>query len=119
VFDLFFSQRARPNEQRVLIYGASDAGAMALRWILMNADFNYRPVGLLDDDPLMYGRLIHGVEVLGGSEELETILERGQIEGLILAGERANARVSDDLTAACRRHGCWVRRLRLEFEILE
>jgi len=116
LLDLAFKSRPRGNEQRVLIYGAGDAGEMALRWILMNPDLNYRPIGFLDDDPFMSGRQIHGVEVLGGPEKLEVVLKDRQIEGLILAGI---GRPRDDLVAMCQRRGCWVRSLRLEFEMVD
>lgn len=119
ILDLFSTQRMRENEQRVLIYGAGDAGEMALRWILMNPHLEYRPVGFLDDDPLMRGRQIHGVQVLGDPGGLESFLERLQVQGLILAGEGMGGISGDDLVALCRNHGCWVRRLCLEFESLE
>jgi UDP-GlcNAc:undecaprenyl-phosphate GlcNAc-1-phosphate transferase len=119
ILDLFSTQRVRENEQRVLIYGAGDAGEMALRWILMNPHLEYRPVGFLDDNPLMRGRRIHGVQVLGDPGELGTFLERLQVQGLILAGEGMGGISGDDLVALCRSHGCWVRRLFLEFEKIE
>ncbi|MBN1148422.1 MAG: hypothetical protein JXA78_14275 [Anaerolineales bacterium] len=119
LFDLFFTKQARQDEQRVLVYGAADEGEMALRWLLMNAHLRFRPVGILEDDPLMVGRLIHGVEVLGGRQQLESILERRQVEGLILASEMLDAQARDEIIAACHRRGCWVRRLRLEFENVE
>ena len=56
------------------IIGAGDAGEMAVRWILMNPHFGYRPVGFLDEDPFNAGREIHGVGILGGFDQLETLL---------------------------------------------
>jgi FlaA1/EpsC-like NDP-sugar epimerase len=70
----------------VLIIGAGDAGEMAARWILMNPELNYRPVGFLDDDPYIAGRQIHGVVVLGKVVQLEDMLLRHRIAGVILAG---------------------------------
>lgn len=112
--------RARAAEEQVLICGAGDAGEMALRWILMNPDLDYRPVGFLDHDPFMAGRHIHGVEVLGGPDQLEKLLERKQIDGVILAGvANGDGRLEGQVIETCHRHGCWVRSLRLEFELLE
>jgi UDP-GlcNAc:undecaprenyl-phosphate GlcNAc-1-phosphate transferase len=119
LLDLFTSPRGREDEQRVLIYGTGDAAEMALRWIIMNPDLKYNPVGLIDDDPLMLGRQIHGVEVMGESSGLEAILENRQIDGLILAGLDSYVSIESDIRVICKRHGCWLRRLRLEFEILE
>lgn len=111
-------KRSRSTEQPVLIVGAGDAGEMAVRWILMNPDLNYRPVGYLDDDPYISGRQIHGVPVLGGLLQLEDILVRYRITGVILAGVQPGSINQGSLYQACRAHGCWVRMLRLGFEEL-
>jgi UDP-GlcNAc:undecaprenyl-phosphate GlcNAc-1-phosphate transferase len=117
LLDLFSLRRAREDGQRVLIYGAGDAGEMALRWILMNPGLNYRPVGFLDDNSLMMGRQIHGVEVLGSPDHLDAILKSHRIEGVIFAGLHNGT--ESDLLAVCQRNHCWVRSLRLEFELVE
>jgi FlaA1/EpsC-like NDP-sugar epimerase len=119
VLDVFVTQHGREDEQRVLIYGTGDAAEMALRWILMNPELGFRPVGLLDDDPLMNGRQIHGVEVVGEGSGLESILEQRHIDGLILAGLDSNFSREDEIMALCNRHHCWLRKLHLEFELLD
>ncbi len=120
ILDLFSSQQARPSEERVLIYGAGDAGEMALRWILMNPSLEFRPVGFLDDDPFMAGRKIHGVEVLGGKEQLELILGERNVNGIIITSSvLGDGNVGEQFLSLCRDHGCWIRSLRLEFELLE
>ncbi|MDX1435876.1 MAG: hypothetical protein R3335_03630, partial [Anaerolineales bacterium] len=52
IFDRVYGRQAtRGQESKVLILGAGDAGEMALRWMLMNPSFGYRPIGFIDDDP--------------------------------------------------------------------
>ena len=120
ILDLLSGRQTRQAEQRVLICGAGDAGEMALRWILMNPQMDYRPVGFLDDDPFLAGRQIHGVEVLGRLETLETFLENRQIDGVILTPSVLNEdELGERVVNACRQRGCWVRSLRLEFELVE
>jgi len=118
ILDLLFQKRYRQEEQLVIIIGAGDKGEMALRWILMNPELNFRPVGFLDDNPLIAGRQIHGVKVLGKSQQLADILERKGIRGVILAGEDQNPEGIDELISICRLKGCWVRRLCLDFEAI-
>ncbi len=82
-----------------------------------------RPVGFIDDDPLLTGRVIHGIKVLGRPGELDRLLESHQIAGVILAGEMNFARdpasiSSTELVRLCRGKRVWVRQLRLEFEPL-
>jgi UDP-GlcNAc:undecaprenyl-phosphate GlcNAc-1-phosphate transferase len=120
VLDLFSGQQARAGEERVLICGAGDEGEMALRWILMNPQLEYRPVGFLDDDPFMFGRKIHGVEVLGNLSQVGDILAERQVNGMIVTATARQDRESEKrLLETCRQHQCWVRSLRLEFELLD
>jgi UDP-GlcNAc:undecaprenyl-phosphate GlcNAc-1-phosphate transferase len=120
VLDLFSGQQARAGEERVLICGAGDEGEMALRWILMNPQLDYRPVGFLDDDPFMFGRKIHGVEVLGNLSQVSKILAERQVQGMIItANARRDGQSEKRLVEICRQHQCWVRSLRLEFELLD
>ncbi|HEX7973962.1 MAG TPA: hypothetical protein VF498_06115, partial [Anaerolineales bacterium] len=117
--DLFSGQQALPQGERVLIYGAGDAGEMALRWIMMNPRLEFRPVGFVDEDPYLAGRQIHGVEVLGNLEQLAELLEQRKIDGVILAaGFSDQDGLQEKVFTICRAHGCWVRSLRLEFELV-
>lgn len=120
VLDQLSSQQTRPEEQRVIICGAGDAGEMALRWILMNPQIGYRPVGFLDDDPFKAGRMIHGIPILGSLEQLESILNEKQIEGVVITSD---SKCIDDylekVIYVSHKHGRWVRTLRLELELVE
>jgi FlaA1/EpsC-like NDP-sugar epimerase len=44
-------QRRRHNGRRIVVYGAGDGGAMAVRELLSNPDHDVRMVGFIDDDP--------------------------------------------------------------------
>jgi UDP-GlcNAc:undecaprenyl-phosphate GlcNAc-1-phosphate transferase len=118
LLDRYSKKRSHRAEQAVLILGAGDAGEMAARWILANPGLSYRLVGFLDEDPFIVGRQIHGVTVLGGTAQLESILQRQSIAGVILAGISLSPAEQQALNDLCRAHGCWVRRLKLEFEEL-
>ncbi len=111
---------AAPAGERVLICGAGDAGEMALRWIQMNPQLGYLPVGFLDGDPYKTGRRIHGVEILGDYRALGDLLEARQVDGLLLAaGLPGDGLPQEELLQAARARGLWVRSLRLEFELVE
>lgn len=120
VLDQFSGQQVKNGYERVLIFGAGDEGEMALRWILMNPHLDYRPVGFVDNDPFLTGRQIHEVEILGGLNQLEAILEGSKIDGLIITSAALqDGALTNNVLAACRSCGCWVRSLRLEFELVE
>lgn len=120
LLDQIFAYRAISKEEKVLIVGADDPGEMAARWILMNPDFGYRPVGFLDNNPYNTGRQIHGIEILGKIEDLEEILEQHDIDGVVLAIDKPDLDGSfEKIKYACKGKGCWLRTLRLEFESID
>ncbi len=120
ILDQLYGHQTKPEEERVLIIGAGDAGEMAVRWILMNPQLGYQPVGFLDNDPYSTGREIHGVSILGEWDQLESILHQKGIDGVVIAtGERFSVDQIESITAICRANGRWVRALRLEFELLD
>lgn len=122
-FRLLDQSTKRSSDERmapVLIYGAGDAGELTLRECQRNISLGYLPIGFLDDDPLKWGRTIHGLDVLGGLDKLEGLLKERGIEGLIIAS--AAIRDTDSAEKAvsiCSKRGVWIRGLRLEFEDLD
>ena len=120
IFDQISSRRTRHEEQRVIICGAGDAGEMAVRWIQMNPQLNYRPIGFLDSDSMNKGRFIHGVEILGGYDLLNSFIEQKRIDGIIITTGDINSHpFIDNILPICHSHGCWIRTLKLEFELIE
>ena len=120
VLDQLYAQQTREREERVLICGAGDAGELVLRWILMNPELGYRPVGFLDDDEFKTGRQIHGVEVLGDMDQLVQFLEEKQIDGVIITPDASDGDgMTENVVEVCRTHEKWVRNLRFEFELVE
>lgn len=76
---------ARSRGKRLLIIGAGDAGAMVVQEILAKAEYEYRPVGFVDDDPAKVGQCIHGVPVLGTRADLQRILAAQRPDEVLIA----------------------------------
>ena len=119
ILNIFTYQQHNKPEERILIYGAGDTGEMALRWILMDPQIHYQPVGIIDNDPLMKGRQIHGIEVVGGIEELDRVIIENQICGVIIASKDRTSDIPAMISDICRQRGCWLKSLRLELELME
>ena len=120
ILDLLSSRQVRSREERVLILGAGDAGEMAIRWMMMNPEFGYHPIGIIDPDRNKKGLQIHGIPVLGDYDQIESILNKKKITGVVLTDAM---KISDDkimnILSVCISNGQWVLKLRLEFERME
>ncbi len=100
----------------ILIYGAGSGGDIVLTECRRNARLHYQPIGFLDDDPRKKGRLIHGIPVVGGIEQLSETIGRKQVEGMIISSMSIVMNGNGEkVRAVCREHGIWVKQLRLEF----
>ena len=82
--------RRQGQQNRVLIYGASDAGEIIVRDIKNNSHYNHRlPIGFIDDEPSKAGQRIHGVPVLGTRDDLPRIIAERKPDELLIALQQA------------------------------
>ncbi|MEP6935967.1 MAG: polysaccharide biosynthesis protein, partial [Nitrospirota bacterium] len=82
---------------RVLIYGAGDAGEQLVRALRHNSIKGYKPVGFIDDDSRKTGLRIHGIQVLGGRQDLHRIMSQAAPHTVLLAVPSANPSTMRDL----------------------
>jgi FlaA1/EpsC-like NDP-sugar epimerase len=83
----WFTLRPQRNARKVLIIGATDAGALALRLIARMSDARYEPVGFLDDDPGKRYRRIAGVPIVGTTEDLAAVLAKYHVDLVFYAND--------------------------------
>ncbi len=74
-----------PRTKNVLIYGAGQAGAMLIKELKEHPESDMKPVAVIDDDLNKRGRYISGVEVFGDMSKLTEILEKKNIQTMIIA----------------------------------
>jgi len=91
----YYELGSGPLGVRILVFGAADTGEMIVRE-LKKSD-QYRVVGLLDDDSQKHGRRIHGVEVLGGRNELPRVVAEKKPSELLIALTRPDPALMRDL----------------------
>ena len=99
---LAFHRPAADREaRRVLIVGAGDAGAMVLNDILHNPSLGLEAVGILDDDRRKASRSLHGVPILGRTEELPAFADRLDVDEVLLAIPSATGDLVRQVSALC------------------
>jgi FlaA1/EpsC-like NDP-sugar epimerase len=86
----------------VLIIGAGNAGERLIRELRRDNSTGLAPVGLIDDDPAKVGMSLHGVRVLGTSDDLASIAESIRAKAAIIAMPSASR---EDLLRIARRCG--------------
>ena len=73
------------QEKRAFIYGAGDAGITLLREIRNNPKLAYHICGFLDDARDKKGVLISGIAVLGGGDEVKSLVTKHKIAIILIA----------------------------------
>ncbi len=71
--------------KEVIVVGAGDAGQLVIREMQKSRALGYTPIGVVDDDPRKKNLRLHGVRVLGTSEELPHILRDNRPDELLIA----------------------------------
>jgi FlaA1/EpsC-like NDP-sugar epimerase len=71
--------------KEVIIVGAGDAAQLVIREMLKTPGLGYTPIGLIDDDPRKKNIRLHGIRVLGTSEDLAHILRDNAPDEVLIA----------------------------------
>lgn len=106
------------NGQRVLIYGAGDAGELLLRELLNNRELSYAPVGFMDDDANKHGKLIHGFRVFGGNGLLPKIISDHHVEQVLISSPRISEERIAEILSECEAQNVELRRLSIRLEAI-
>lgn len=74
-------------DQRIptLIYGAGDCGALVARDFKQSATSDHKLIGFVDDARDKHNLTMHGLPVLGGRDDLQTLVEVFKIKEIIIA----------------------------------
>jgi FlaA1/EpsC-like NDP-sugar epimerase len=104
---------------KTIVYGAGYLGETVIRRMQTDADSQYRPVALLDDDAQLSNLEIRGVRVMGKFEDLANTAQSTGAEVLVIAIGRADSALVRMISDAADDAGLKVRVLPLLENILE
>jgi FlaA1/EpsC-like NDP-sugar epimerase len=89
------------TRQRVVIYGAGEAGTLIAREMLGNPQLGMEPIAFLDDDPKKHKMVIQGTPVLGGREYIGRLMREGRMDRMIIAMPTSSGKTVREISARC------------------
>jgi FlaA1/EpsC-like NDP-sugar epimerase len=89
------------EKKRLLLIGAGDAAEKVIREVHDNNALPYKVVGIVDDDPHKTGLKIHGIPVVGLTEDLLDHVKRFTPEELLISIASATAQQMKRLVSLC------------------
>ena len=107
-----------PRGREVLVVGAGQGGQMVVRELKLNPHLGETAIGFVDDNSGMRGMKIQGISVLGTTDEIESILDEAEPDGVVIAIPSAPGALRGKVVAACRERQIPVRTLPTVFELL-
>ena len=103
---LKYKTEASPTDkQRVLIWGAGDAGELCLRYLSKDKQTRYDVVGFIDDEPRKRNSRLNGVRILGDRHHLALLTQLYKIQGIFVAMHNLSEAELQRATEVCRNLG--------------
>ena len=83
-------ERPRPGRfvargKEAIVVGAGDAAQLVVKEMLRNPSLGYTPIGLVDDDPRKKNLRLHGVRVLGTTDDLADVIRERRPDEVLIA----------------------------------
>lgn len=100
-----YTQNDKDNT-RILIIGAGDAAVLLIREIKTNPKLNYNIIGLIDDDPNKFGKLINGIKVIGNRKKIVEVCKNKNIKEIIIAIPSADTETKKGIINICKNTQC-------------
>ena len=104
--------------REVIVVGAGDAGQLIVRELLKNRARGMTPTGLVDDDPRKRNMRLHGVRVIGTTDELPQLLRDNRPDELLIAIPSASGAARQRIVEFAREAGVPVKTLPALYELL-
>ena len=100
---------SRHDRKRALLIGAGQAGELLVRDLLKSSP--YEAIGFLDDTDRRQGQEIHGVRVIGHLDDIEKVIDKQDVEIVLLCMPSTSHRIIQPIVDSCQKHNITCRTL--------
>jgi FlaA1/EpsC-like NDP-sugar epimerase len=97
------------DKVRTLLVGAGRGGVMVAKEIAGRPELGILPVGFVDDDADKRGSVVHGIKVLGGTQDLLRIVRERSVKQAIITVANAEGSMVRKISDACLKAGVKVK----------
>src|SRR4029450_10902697 len=104
--------------KEVIVVGAGDAAQLVIREMLKTPALGYTPIGLIDDDPRKKNIRLHGIRVLGTTDELPHILRDNPPAEVLIAIRSASGETRQRVVEVSQHAGVPVKTLPGLYELI-
>jgi FlaA1/EpsC-like NDP-sugar epimerase len=104
--------------KEVIVVGAGDAAQLIVKEMQKNHALGSTPIGLIDDDPRKKNLRLHGVRVLGTTDELPQILRENRPDEVLIAIPSASGAVRQRIVNITQQVGIPVKTLPGLYELI-
>lgn len=104
-FTRHLRESSAPNAERVLLYGAGNAGQQLSRLVATDPDAPYEIAGFIDDDPTKRNLHLGGYRVLGDRSDLVRLADDLDVRTIILSMPTATSQLVRDVSKITDREG--------------
>jgi FlaA1/EpsC-like NDP-sugar epimerase len=112
--------RSSLEKVNLLIIGAGDAGVLLMKEINKHKELDYyNIVGFMDDNDNKKGKLINGVKVLGGREDIIKVCSEKKVQEIIISIPSADLQTKTDIINICKNTECKLKTVPGIYEIID
>ena len=104
--------------KEVVIIGAGDAAQLVIREMQKSRALGYTPIGLVDDDPRKKNLRVHGIRVLGTTDDLRHLLRDNRPDEVLIAIPSAAGEVRQKVVNVAQEEGVPVKTLPGLYELI-
>ena len=111
--NLLHCRKARTDRVRfrAMIIGAGDSGRIVIRELNTSEQSHTQAVCVIDDNPNKWGRLMEGIPVVGGRDEIMAAAEKYKVDKIYLCIPSATAEERRDILNICKNTSCELKTL--------